>query len=227
MKHVTQTLSPKETCISAQRVKTNASCGRQGPALGDLPLHRARPPTTDSHGGHRRPGCPPWWVRWTRGAQAALALMVVPGPMSCSRDISGGLLGSPSSSELMPGSSPRLAGRPPGGGGGPIFTLHCIFNWIGIKNIWLLFSSATLSTNPPTPIHSFGRCFSAWPRFWEVHLPAWQTGPSAASSAVTLKTSRYHADESQSSCNYRACLGKVVMCTPLYFKTYQVNQAGT
>lgn len=66
--------------------------------------------------------------------QAALAFLAVPGPVSCSRHISGGLLGRPSSSELMPASSSRLAVRQPGGGG-PIFTLHCIFNWIRIKNI--------------------------------------------------------------------------------------------
>lgn len=60
-------------------------------------------------------------------AQTALAFIAGPGPTSCSRDISGGLRGSPSSSELMPVSSARLIGRPPGGGG-PNFTLHCIFN---------------------------------------------------------------------------------------------------
>lgn len=89
------------------------------------------------------------------GAQAVLAFTVVPGPMSCSRDISGGLLGSPSSSELMPGSSPRWAGRPPAGGGGPIFTLHCIFNWVGIKNICSCFQQRLYQqTLPPQFIHS-------------------------------------------------------------------------
>lgn len=109
-------------------------------------------------GASRVPGCPLWgvWMEKLVGGRggAALAFMVVPGPRSCSRDISGGLLGRPSSSELMPASSPRLAGRLPGGGGGPIFTLHCIFNWIGIKNMCCGFHSRPLSTNPPTALHS-------------------------------------------------------------------------
>lgn len=79
---------------------------------------RARRPCVEAGGGGGGS-----WV-----AQVVLAFMVVLEPMSWSRDISGGLLGRPSSSELMPASSPRLVGRLPGGGGGPIFTLHCIFN---------------------------------------------------------------------------------------------------
>ena len=97
------------------------------------PGHTEHDPPWESkgnkHRGRQSPRQP--YVAGADGAkvvQATLAFMVVLGPMSCSKDISGGLLGRPSSSELMPPSSPRLAGRPPGGGGGPIFTLHCIFN---------------------------------------------------------------------------------------------------
>lgn len=135
MKNVTNVISPDKTGISAQRMKTNTVQGLtvSSHCLGLEHLLAAWTTATPTHGnlnrGHQssRLSSAVGADKAVRWFKLSLAFMVVPGPMSC-RDISGGLLGRPSSSELMPVSSPRLAGRPPGGGGGPIFTLHCIFN---------------------------------------------------------------------------------------------------